>query len=329
MSSVRKSCLAVHYDRPLTNISVGWMQDQMSFVSDQVYPIVPTMHLSDRFYVWGREAFLTRQMKKRAKCTKVARFDNDLTTDTFKIDWQSVGKGICWPDQDNQDPVLNIDRTVTMEVTQQAMMQREWDFWNTQMTTGKWANEHSVVNGWGCNEDAADPACDVQECLEEVAQCSGRIPNTIVMNWRVFNQLRLTPAILSRIVGGSTSDNAAVVTRQALAAILGVERVLVSSAIDLPDGAGDTECGDFILGDNVLVAYVTPNAAVNVATAGYTFAWTAGRNIGANGIGIFRWDNEACRETVIEADLMTEHKQVSPQLGCLLTDVLAPDSPAS
>ena len=42
----------VHVDRPLTNISVAYLQNDNDYIADKVFPVVPVMKQSDRFFVY-------------------------------------------------------------------------------------------------------------------------------------------------------------------------------------------------------------------------------------------------------------------------------------
>ena len=62
----------VHVNRPLTNLSIGFVQDQSDFVAGQVFPSIPVNNRSDVYFVYNRGDFLRNNMQKRAPGTPAA-----------------------------------------------------------------------------------------------------------------------------------------------------------------------------------------------------------------------------------------------------------------
>ena len=53
----------VHVNRPLTNISIAYMQDPKGFVADQIFPNIPVLKQSDRYWRYDRGDFNRNQMR--------------------------------------------------------------------------------------------------------------------------------------------------------------------------------------------------------------------------------------------------------------------------
>jgi len=56
----------VHVNAPLTNISIAFLQSQDSFVASRVFPSIPVMKQSDRYYTYDRGDFNRDEMQLRA-----------------------------------------------------------------------------------------------------------------------------------------------------------------------------------------------------------------------------------------------------------------------
>src|ERR1035438_6133175 len=58
----------VHVNRPLTNISVAYLQEAagVEFVADKAFPAVPVENKSDLYYTYARADFNRDEMQKRA-----------------------------------------------------------------------------------------------------------------------------------------------------------------------------------------------------------------------------------------------------------------------
>ena len=56
----------VHVNRPLSAVSVAFMQDHKNFVADQAFPIISSPSKSDDFYTYDRGMFNRDEMKELA-----------------------------------------------------------------------------------------------------------------------------------------------------------------------------------------------------------------------------------------------------------------------
>lgn len=80
------------------------------------------------------------------------------------------------------------------------------------------------------------------------------------------------------------------VTTKSLAAILGVDEVVVFDAIWNSANLGEEENTGFICDENaMLLAYATPTPMIDEATAGYTFRWDMGTG---NILPIIEWEGD-------------------------------------
>ena len=56
----------VHVNQPLTNISIAYLQSQMRFVADRIFPVIPVEKQSDRYYTYDRGDWNRNEMQERA-----------------------------------------------------------------------------------------------------------------------------------------------------------------------------------------------------------------------------------------------------------------------
>ena len=73
----------VHYNRPLTNISLNYMQQPGMFIANSIFPTVPVQKQSDVYYKYDRAQWNRDEMKQRAPATESAGGGYDVTTDTY------------------------------------------------------------------------------------------------------------------------------------------------------------------------------------------------------------------------------------------------------
>lgn len=313
----------VHVNAPLTNISLAYIQAATHFVADQFFPTVPVGKQSDRYYTYDRGDFNRDEMQERAPGTESAGSGYDLdNTPTYYAPVFALHKDV--PDQvrSNSDSVLSPDRDATIFVTHKALIKRERTFVAKAMTSGVWTHEATGVNSgvqsgefllW--NDANSDPIANIREAKRQILEATGFEPNSFVMSQAVMDALVDHPDIVDRIKYGQTPGRPAMVNAETLAALFGLDRVMVSKAVHNDAAKGATESSKFIMGNSALLAYVTPTPGIMTPTAGYTFAWNGW--MGATGVGhrIKRFRMEHLEADRIEVQMAYDQKVVGADLG--------------
>jgi hypothetical protein len=131
------------------------------------------------------------------------------------------------------------------------------------------------------------------------------------------------PDLVERVKYGQTAGGPARITRDALAAILEIDRILVMGSIENTAGEGLADSHSFIGGKNCLLCHVAPNPGLMTPSAAYTFGWTGYLGAGAEGNRIkkFRW--EILASDIVEIEMSFDIKLVATELGYFLKDAVA------
>jgi hypothetical protein len=106
------------------------------------------------------------------------------------------------------------------------------------------------------------------------------------------------------------------VNEQTLAQLFGIERIMVSKAIQNTAAEGAANAHSFISGSNALLTYAAPAPSLMTPTGGYTFSWSGfmGQS-NAFGISTKRFYMDPLESTRVEAQMAFDHKLVSGDLG--------------
>jgi len=259
----------VHTDVPLTNISVAYVP--ASFIAPQVFPLVPVQKISDKFYVYTKADWLRREAQPRAAGTRAARGDYGLTTDTYTCVEIAIGKGV--PDEivRNADNPLRPLEDGTKWVTSQLLLEMENEVATTVNTAGAWSG--SATPGVLWSNDTSTPLDDVETAVNSVVSTIGVLPNTGVLGRGLWRFLKNHPEILDRIKGSAGPNSPAVVTLNAVAALMELDRLVVGSAISDTAAEGAASSLSYIWGNHLLVAYVTRGPSLMEPSAGYVFTY--------------------------------------------------------
>ncbi len=88
----------VHVNRPLTNISIAFLQDRADFVATRAFRNIPVGKQGDRFFTFDRGMFNRNQMQIRGPATESSGGGYDIdNTPTYFCNTFALHKDI--PDQ--------------------------------------------------------------------------------------------------------------------------------------------------------------------------------------------------------------------------------------
>lgn len=323
----------VHVDRPLTNISVAFMQKAEAFIADKAFPIVPVAKQSDRYFIYDRRDFFRDEATLRAPGEPSAgggfRIDNTPTYLAQKFAFHmDVDDDLIA----NADPPVDPRKDAVAFVTQKLLLRREIAWATSYFAAGIWAtNLTGVAAGpvageflqW--NLGAATPITDISAQIIAVAALTGFRPNTLVLGPRVYDRLRNHPTILDRILHLSPQPGSVgVVADSQLASILGVDRILVPWAVrDTSAELAAADATDFIFGRGALLCYVPPAPSLLTPSAGYIFSWTGLLGAGAYGNRIKTFRLEERNAERIEGEIAFDARVVSAALGVFFATAVA------
>lgn len=331
MPVIQPSRSDVHVNRPLTNISIAFLQRADTFVADRVFPNIPVAKQSDRYFTYDRGEFNRDQMELRAPGTESAGATYTIdSTPTYFCETRALHKDIADPIRANYDSPLAPDREATEFLTHQALINREVNWAAAYFTTGVWTGDQTGVAAapganqflqW--NDAASTPIEDIRLGKRTVQQSTGFRPNKLVMGREVFDVLIDHPDIVARLDRGQTPVGPALVTRQHLASIFEVDEVLVMDAIQNTAAKGATNVHAFIGGKALLMVYAAPSPGIMVPSAGYTFSWTGLLGASASGMRMKRFRIEARESDRVEIENSYDQARIAADLGRFYTTAVA------
>lgn len=319
----------VHVNRPLTNVSIAYIQRAQDFIADKVFPIVPVMKQSDRYFVYTKDWWFRSGAAKRAPASESAGggFHIDNTPNYFCDVW-------AWHDdvadqtRANADEPVDLDRDATLFVTQNLLLRREIQFQIKYMTTGIWqgykisgtpTDFQPNVNGKGYWDSSnSNPMADVDFLKQQVKSQTGFLPNTLVVADDVFFALRNNAAVLDRI----KYTQRGIVSEELLASLFGVEKFLVASAVQNTAQEGQTGVFAFLVVNTFLLVYANPAPSILQPSAGYIFSWQGLFGAGAQGNRIKTFRMEHLEADRIEGEMAFDMHQVGLDLGVFGYNVL-------
>lgn len=307
----------VHVNVALTNISIAYLQDASNFVADKVFPVVPVENQSNFYWIYDQNDFLRDEAKPRSPGAQSAGGGFKLSTATYSAVVEAWHEDVADQIRSNADTILRLDTAATQLTTQKLMIRRERRFVNGYFQTGIWGTDQTPTNKW--DTATGDPVSDIDIAKGVVAAATGFIPNTVVINYQVFNALRNN----SRVRDQFKYTSAESINEAMMANLFQVERVLVSKASAATNIEGGTAAYGFMAGKNCLVSYVAPQPSIMTPTAGYVFAWNGYIGMTGAGIRIKRFRMEELASDRIEGEMAYDMKMVAPAMGYFLSAVIS------
>lgn len=326
----------VHVNRPLTQISIAYIQDEKDFIAGEVFPVVPVDKQSDIYFIYKQDDFQRNDVKERAPATESAGSGFNLSTSTA-YNARDYALHVDVPDRlrANADSPLDLDRDATLLVTQQMLINREAKFVTKYLTTGVWTgssgggDQTGVSSGPTTNQflqwdqSASTPIEDVAAQMDAMKGLTGKLPTTLTLQRQVFTKLKNHPAFRDLIKYGASPDAPAVVTAKAMAAVWGLERVVIAQAVQNTAIEGQSDSTSFIAPKAALLTYSPKAPSILTPSAGYIFQWKdpdAGTYL-APAMRKFRM--EELRADRVEGQQSFDVNQVAAGLGCYFTSAIA------
>lgn len=310
----------VHVNRPLTNISIAYIQRAQDFIADKVFPIVPVMKQSDLYFSYDKKYWQQTQAHVRAPGTESAGTGYHVNSNnSYLCKVWAVHKDVDDQTRANADQPLDMDRDATLFVTQNLLLRREKVFVSTYLKTGVWTGAADFTPGTLWSASGSDPMKDIDTLKSGIKSQTGFLPNTLVVSADVFFALRNNAAILDRI----KYTQRGIVSEDLLASLFGVEKFLVASAVQDVAPEGEAGSVNYIASKVGLLVYANPAPSILQPSGGYTFSWQGLFGAGAQGNRIKTFRIEPRESDRVEGEMAFDMKLVGADLGVFLNNVIA------
>ena len=333
---IRPSRGDVHVNRPLTQLSIAYMQMALAFVASRVFPNISVTNQSDAYFVYPRGEFNRDDMKERPPGAESAGGSYKVGTETYYSRVYAYHKDV--PDQvrANQDQPINLDREATDFVTLKGLIKRERTWVDGFFKGGVWtfdidgaaARSGSFDPSKAANNDlvywnnsASTPIEDIRLVKRSMQQSTGFRPNKLVLGRAVFDTLLDHGDIVGRLDRGQTTGPA-IAMKDSLAALFEVDTIEVMDAVYNTAAEGATDSHSFIGGKHALLAYVPASPGLMTPSAGYTFGWNGYLGAGPEGNRISRFRMDHLKSDRIENEIAYAQKLIAADLGAFFDGIV-------
>jgi hypothetical protein len=258
-------------DPVLTSIAQGYSNNEM--VANALFPTVMTPTRGGKIITFGKEDFMLYGTQRApGENTKRVQFGyaggNYALVDyglEGSVAVEVIQEGMAGPGIDHAAmAVRKVQNIMALRLEKQAA-----DIARTAASYVA-ANKNTALAGntlWSAiNHADSDPIGNIETAKDAVRAATGKRPNTIVMGAAVMAKLRQHAKIIDRMKYTGRD----VPTAEILAALFGVQRVLVGDAIYATDAGVFAD----VWGKDVVVAYTDTAAVADMGAPSYGYTYT-------------------------------------------------------
>lgn len=321
----------VSVDPVLTSISVMHVQDAKGYVHHRLFPVVPVTQEDGFYFVFDRGDSLRPDAQRRAPGAAFARKAQGISTRPIAL--EQWGLEYKLPDEmrSSTGSPLQDESAVVGVVTQDLLLRREIEFFTAYVAEGSatpWGNADfaGVTSGpsgrqflrW--DQSGATPILDIKRWIRDVQVACGMKPNKLMLNPTAFDLATEAANVLSRLPDDAPRD----VSAANLAALAGLDEVLVPEAVYNTAAEGAAYSGRFALQTSGLLLFTTPSPARVSPSAGYVFSWSEFDSVraevsSAGAAAIETYRDEPTKSDVFRGSAHFDMGIATPSAGVRLT----------
>ena len=259
-------------DPVLSTVAQGYKNAELIGMS--LFPVVPVGQRGGKIITFGKEDFALYNTA-RAPGANTKRVQFGYSGASFALESHSLEGQVPYELMEDAQAVPGINMGSTAVYKTQSIIMNRLEFAQATLATNAAnypATNKATLAGTSQWSDFAagvsDPIKDVETAKEAVRRQTGRRPNTVVLGASVFALLKQHPKVVDRMKYTGRD----VATVELLAALFGVERVVVGEAV-YTDNAGAMQD---MWGKAVVVAYTNMSGVADAGspTFGYTYRLT-------------------------------------------------------
>jgi len=300
-----------HVNRVLQNISMKYQNNE--YIADKVLKTLSVVKESDLINVFARDFRLNDTLRQNRSRSNMVSYG--VSTTSYTLNEHALSDVVT--DRDRQNSDLNPDIDTTEFLTDKILMTQEKEVADLLFTTTTWGNSTTLTTAtsWAYNTTTSAPIQNVLSATGVIIANSGKMPNTGVLGWKVFEALKENPNVYGRI----QYVERAIITEQLLAAVFDLDNVYVGKAIYDASKEGDpagqntaiAETPTFIWDSNALICYINPVIGKKQVTAAVNIKATSG------GIPykVKKWRDEGLAGDIIEVSTMMSPKALATNCG--------------
>ena len=296
--------------------------DREGFIGLRVLPVYETRSRSGKLAVLDLSTALKTHKTERASGANYE--SSDFTYDSIEYSTEEHGFEVPVDDREEAEVADWFDAEVeAAEFARDIVMRNLERRIAAKVFDPTTFTPHHVGAVWTDATNAV-PFNDIDRGIRAVRAAGGQRPNTLIINWTNFMNLRMSEQILDKITsnGAGSSIKADDVTAAQVASVLGVPQILIAGAMkDTADEGQTATYADIWSDQYAMLAYVAPEgSSFKRRSLGRTIHW--GEDGSQIGCRFETYRDESRRSDIVRQRHDVAEVIVAPESGYLfdLTD---------
>jgi hypothetical protein len=258
-------------DPVLTAAAQGFQNAE--FVGAALFPKVPVVARGGKIVTFGKEDFMLyatgRSPGQNTKRVTFGHFGNPYALESHSLEGllpiETMQEAAAVPGIDMSMTTINKTQNIIALRLEKAMAD------TARLAASYGAANKITLSGtsqWSDFSGTSDPVAVIEAGKEAVRAKIGKRPNTAIIGAKVFSALKQHPKIVDRIKYTGRD----VATPELLAALFGLEKVLVGDAVYADDAGNFTD----VWGKDVVLAYTEVGTMAEQGKPSYGYTYQLG-----------------------------------------------------
>ena len=298
--------------------------ENAGFVASKVFPVVDVMSQAGNFGKIPLEQLLQQRETLRASGAGYARGQFKFATATYACKEHGAEEPVDDREAKMYAEYFDAEQIATMRAFSAVLRNAEQRVASAIFNSTAWTGSTlttAITHEW---DDAtnATPATDVEAAVQQIYDNSGLWANALVINRKVFRNLRNCASVIDRInsAGAGSPSKASDVTEAMLAAIFDLEHIIVAGSSKNGAKEGQAASPSQIWSDEyAMVCRISTSVDMRDPCIGRTFHWAEdGSSIGGT---VETYRDETVRGDVVRVRHDVDEIVLYTEAGHLLSNV--------
>jgi len=298
--------------------------EKAGYIATQVFPVIDVQSQAGNFGKIPIEQLLQQRNTKRAPGSGYARGNWTFEPATYATEEHGAEEPVDDREAKMYAEYFQAEQISTMRAFSAVLRNAEQRVADAVFNTATWTGSSlttAITHEWD-DATSAVPLTDVEAAVQKIYDNSGLWANALVINRKVFRNLRNSAQVIDRIEsnGAGNASKATDITVQMLAAAFDLDYIIVAGTSK--NGAKEGQAASptqIWSGEYAMVCRVSTSADMRDACIGRTFHWAQdGSSIGGT---VESYRDERVRGDVIRVRHDVDELVLYPQAGHLLSNI--------
>lgn len=294
--------------------------DRHGFIGHRVFPVFDTMKQSGPFGRIPVEQLLQHPETKRAPGSGYNRREWNFITDSYATEEHGIEEPIDDREAEMYREYFDVEQISAQRAMDSVLRAAELRIATAVFNATTYASQTTAItNEWDDSANAV-PLTDVEAAVQLVWTQCGMWPNALIVNRKVYRNLRNVAQIVERVkYQGFMDARAGNITEQALSDAFDLRFIVAGGTQNTANEAVDAVFSQIWSDEYAMVARIVTSRDIREPGLGRTFHW-AGDGSAAEG-RVESYRDETVRSDIIRVRHDVDEKDLYVECGHLLSNV--------